>query len=567
MSKTKFASMLLLLFLILPLTLSFAVFAEEPYDICVINLSINLDGIPASILDDRELGYETTIKQVTTSITTIRAETGGETNAQGKIHSYFIGDETNGWQLHTDLIFGEKIYSAGSYKYGNYLVGGKVKNHDVSQAGAYQDITINYYKHTLSDIVYIQETDPGAVEYQLKYDSNGGEPSIPSETGNTPVFTITDIEPSLEGFLFIGWSSIRGGTVEYTKGQTITATAAITTLYAVWESDGSGGENGENDPGVTEKTNAPGILINADKISAAAGATIHFILTSNVPDFLGSYLPVTQPDDPTGPSKAPQSPASGITRGSYPMTITDTFDPAIAFNAASSNITVSVNDTLVPANLYILTEGISNFSVSMDLVELYEAGFFTENEINSAPGIIIEFDAKMSASVSAGRYLNRAQVSYLDNVGTAVNSAEASVGIDVYGIKIYKFDQSDDNKPLSGAEFAVSVGGMTMTGTTNESGYCVFDGLAAGEYTISETKAPDNYIKSDVPLVVSIPGDPASPSVATDNYAEVRFANSHVPLTGGGGAAILYITGSILVVSGMGGLVIAKTNKKKNKQF
>ena len=99
-------------------------------------------------------------------------------------------------------------------------------------------------------------------------------------------------EPVLEGYLFLGWSSVSGGAVQYTKGQTITVTAPVTTLYAVWVQD-------TEDPGASDKTNAPGIAKNADKSSAAAGETGHCTLTSIVPDVLGSYLPLTQPDDPT----------------------------------------------------------------------------------------------------------------------------------------------------------------------------------------------------------------------------------------------------------------------------
>lgn len=556
--KNKTAAAFLLFALIFSLMLSVEIFAEDPYDMCGINLTINLDGIPASILDDRVSGSNIEIKQVTTQIIANRAETGGEAIVQGKVHSYFTGDETNGWQLHTDVIIGEKIYTAGIYKYNNAQVSGKVIDYDVSQAGAYQDITIDYYKLTVSATVNILESDPGATEYQLIYDLGGGGPSIPSETGNSQFFTITMTEPVLEGYLFLGWSSVSGGAVQYTKGQTITVTAPVTTLYAVWVQD-------TEDPGVSDKTNAPGIAKNADKTSAAAGETVHFTLTSNVPDFLGSYLPLTQPDDPTVYSKGQQSPASNIVRGSYPITLTDTYDPAIVFEAASSNITVTVNGNQVSPDLYTLTEGTGSFSVSMDLVELYEAAFFTESEISSAPAIIIEYDAAMSSAVKAGSYLNRAQAAYLDNTGAAVNSAEASVGINVYGIKVFKYDQSGDNKPLAGAEFSVTFGEMTMTGTTNESGYCIFDGLAAGEYTIRETKAPKDYIKSDTPLTVSIPGDPAALVVGADNYAEVRFANSLIPLTGGGGTAMLYIAGSLLLVFGLVSFSLIKMNKRKAK--
>ena len=126
--------------------------------ICADKSHKNLDG-SRKYFDDRVSGSNIEIKQVTTQIIANRAETGGEAIVQGKVHSYFTGDETNGWQLHTDVIIGEK-YILPAYKYNNAQVSGKVIDYDVSQAGAYQDITIDYYKLTVSATVNILESDP-----------------------------------------------------------------------------------------------------------------------------------------------------------------------------------------------------------------------------------------------------------------------------------------------------------------------------------------------------------------------------------------------------------------------
>ena len=75
--------------------------------------------------------------------------------------------------------------------------------------------------------------------HTLTYDANGGTGAPASETQTYSVlsptsFTVSSAQPTKTGHTFNGWSSTAGGSVEYTAGDSIPA-SADKTLYAVWQ--------------------------------------------------------------------------------------------------------------------------------------------------------------------------------------------------------------------------------------------------------------------------------------------------------------------------------------------
>lgn len=78
-------------------------------------------------------------------------------------------------------------------------------------------------------------------DHTLSYDANGGIDAPASETKTFSVlapteFTVSEEQPTRAGHQFKGWSSAAGGTVEYSGGEKIPA-SADKTLYAVWQID------------------------------------------------------------------------------------------------------------------------------------------------------------------------------------------------------------------------------------------------------------------------------------------------------------------------------------------
>lgn len=73
--------------------------------------------------------------------------------------------------------------------------------------------------------------------YTITYDANGGSPTPSSQTKKHGVsINITKVVPKKERYIFIGWSTVRNGSVQYNSGDTYSTNANLN-LYAVWEYD------------------------------------------------------------------------------------------------------------------------------------------------------------------------------------------------------------------------------------------------------------------------------------------------------------------------------------------
>lgn len=103
---------------------------------------------------------------------------------------------------------------------------------------------------------------------------------------------------------------------------------------------------------------------------------------------------------------------------------------------------------------------------------------------------------------------DRNEVSYdtASNVITVVNTAE-SVG----GVKFTKYakDPGGHVAPFAGAEFTLTgADGKTHTATSGNDGTVYFKNVPAGDYTLKETKVPnDDYILSNVEAKVTVTAD------------------------------------------------------------
>ena len=109
--------------------------------------------------------------------------------------------------------------------------------------------------------------------------------------------------------------------------------------------------------------------------------------------------------------------------------------------------------------------------------------------------------------------------------------------------------------------------------TTDAKGIIVFDGMGAGDFTLTETQAPTGYNKLTTPIEFTVTwNEPTDPATSTDctwtvtnkttgynviwdeNAGEFVIAienknGQELPSTGGMGTTILYIGGSILVLA------------------
>ncbi len=329
---------------------------------------------------------------------------------------------------------------------------------------------------------------------------------------------------------------------------------------------------------VGEKKSEPGLekwIVTTDNNTVkqddvAAGDTVEFQLTSNVPD-LYDYMDWTY-DEKTGTATA--TPRENAT---YTLTFHDEMDEALTFD--ESSVTVTIGDKVLvntdDATYYTVTTSVTDectFEVSMDLIELYSAEIITVGDWAST-AIVVTYKATLSKDASAGTYENTAWVSYPDS-----ESEKDTVEVDTYGISVFKYDQAtatyatetvDETGTettstlayatgLAGAEFTVySDEDCTVeiaTITTGTDGYATLEGLDAGTYYLVETKAPSGYVCSEETITVTIEGG----GNKTTNIYSVSVANAEIPSTGGAGTVIFTVVGGGLIVAAAAVLVISR---------
>ena len=103
--------------------------------------------------------------------------------------------------------------------------------------------------------IYLVAKDPNPqVTYTLNYHANGGDensvPASQTEKSNTGkvTFTVSSKEPTRDGYKFLGWNGNPNDTTVTVKGgNTITTTAKVTNLYAVWEQKQHEHHDGDDD--------------------------------------------------------------------------------------------------------------------------------------------------------------------------------------------------------------------------------------------------------------------------------------------------------------------------------
>ena len=317
-----------------------------------------------------------------------------------------------------------------------------------------------------------------------------------------------------------------------------------------------------------DKTSYPGlekwiVLENGTEVeadTAAAGDEVDFKLESNVPQDLLNYL---EPD----PADPPQVAVNAIepNSGTYPLTFHDNMDEAFE---NPTNFVVKVGDTVLTEGQYTLvTAGLTDgcdFEVTVDLAALYKDGIIGEDDLGVTP-VTVTYTATLKEGTTAGDYYNTAWVSYPNS-----ETEQDKVKVETFKIDVFKYDQADE-KGLSGAEFAlydetaIDQDGNLIEGATpvlegivsGENGHVVIDGLDAGKYALVETKAPDNYVKSDTPLMLTIEAG------IEPNVVEVKFANSKIPHTGGMGTT-LFTIGGVVLLAAAGTLFVVSRRKQQH---
>lgn len=444
--------------------------------------------------------------------------------------------------------------------------------------GAYLEITgnqvTNNQLHGYGGGIYVGYGDnydptvvlPADAKIYNNYATNGGDDIYVSQGKNGPSLTfgkvgtdwvLDDCDHLIDGWYQDGenarWQvcNLPEGEERYAVEYPLESeTVTVTGLTALKAAHGLEPKDKVSYPGLDKKVGDDGEEMNDVDVDAAAGQKVNFKLTSNVPTDLLNYL---NPEAVTPPFIDGEKPGTAEKveiedRGEYVLTFHDKLNEKLI---NPENYVVKIGDTELTTEQYkVLTPTDEcSFEIALDLAALYEADVITDDDIENATFITVTYDATLSADATAGSYKNTAWVTAPKDWKTS----EDIVYVNTYAIDIFKYDQADKTG-LVGAEFTLTdaEGTVIDTVTSGEDGHVVIDGLDAGTYTLTETKAPEGYVKSDTPLTIVIPDD------ADETFTvNVSFANSQIPHTGGtgtlmftiGGAAIIATAGVLLLVS------------------
>ena len=497
-------------------------------------------------------------------------EYAGESDAssQGK-YSFTNNTVTGTPELYNKAYFEDLYQDANGVECNGYTI--VIKNNTFTNAivglvnlednnGSYEDVYEDRANNTFGDNTFVVSGSKvsGQIEMHANYvapeDSNGywkwtGKENL--EGGGNPSDAAERVQEAIDKANAEGSKTLTFG-VDNPDNFLLTFTWFKDAVY--WVSG--------------DKTSYPGlekwiVLENGTEVeadTAAAGDEVDFKLESNVPQDLLNYL---EPD----PADPPQVAVNAIepNSGTYPLTFHDNMDEAFE---NPTNFVVKVGDTELTEDQYTLvTAGLTDgcdFEVTVDLAALYEAGLISEDDLGVTP-VTVTYTATLKEGTTAGDYYNTAWVSYPNS-----ETEQDKVKVETFKIDVFKYDQADE-KGLAGAEFAlydetaIDQDGNLIEGATpvlegivsGEDGHVVIDGLDAGKYALVETKAPDNYVKSDTPLMLTIEAG------IEPNVVNVKFANSKIPHTGGMGTT-LFTIGGVVLLAAAGTLFVVSRRKQQH---
>ena len=316
---------------------------------------------------------------------------------------------------------------------------------------------------------------------------------------------------------------------------------------------------------VNLKTEAPSITKKADKETAEIGQVVKYTVTGAIPDTTGYAEYVYKIHDELSAGLDFVNDANGTALGTDATAVKVT----VAFKDATDANTAPTEATLDSKN---------NKIMSLDLSAWVKA-----NQTNKGKEFTVTYYAKVNKDAVVTNN-NKASLEYGNNPGDTTTTTPSEAKTNTYPLDIKKINKNTSGM-LAGAKFSLyrsatdaenGENAITVTGSNGsyvvnaDSKNTVFEsvatevgngynlhlnGLAAGDYWLVETQAPEGFNKLTDPIKVTITKDgDTNWTVKKNNTAEgdkiidvENSTGSLLPSTGGRGAIAFAVIAALLV--------------------
>lgn len=351
---------------------------------------------------------------------------------------------------------------------------------------------------------------------------------------------------------------------------------------------------------VTLKSAEPAITKTAgtadeNDLTASIGDTVNYTVTADVPGYPANTLAQNKIFNIYDTLQA------GLTldEGSFQVTGYVSGVEGTATNLTDGN-TDNTYYTLTTSEAQDLDGNGVSFSIVFNYDALKAGDGTRFDTVQVKYNATVDADAQaFDSNADSGNLGNTAKLSYGNNPyaenATHKNKTDEAK-VYTYGVNISKVDAKEENKFLSGAQFTISTNndgtnsikfvntgdGVYRKAVTNDEegatetltvganpdriGKLSLEGLDAGTYYLTETKAPGGYNKLGAPVEIKVTDENPDGLVddgteggnGADGYTDVIVKNSQgfqLPTTGGIGTVIFTACGVLLM--GLGAAVIA----------
>lgn len=317
---------------------------------------------------------------------------------------------------------------------------------------------------------------------------------------------------------------------------------------------------------VNLKTEAPSITKKADKETAEIGQVVKYTVTGAIPDTTGyaEYVYKIHDTLSTGLDFVNDANGTALEAGATTVNVTVAFKEAGVTDASTAPTTATIDTT-------------NSKKMSLDLSAWVKA-----NQTNKGKEFTVTYYAKVNKDAVVTNN-NKASLEYGNNPNDTTTTTPSEAKTNTYPLDIKKINKKT-NGLLAGAKFSLyrsetdaknGENAITVTGsngnyvvdsasTTTEfesfendlGGYNLrVNGLAAGDYWLVETQAPEGFNKLTDSIKVTITKDgDAEWTVKKNNTLEEdkiidveNSTGSLLPSTGGRGAIAFAVIAALLV--------------------